>query len=238
MILKAGISQTNNLNVLIQQSIDILESGVVFPKSQLTPKQERADNLSEVKKKSLEHIKREIYICQKCNLYKSRRQAVSGMGSRHPLLMVVGEAPGAREDEQGIPFVGESGKYLDKWLESIGLSRNKNVYITNTVKCRPPHNRDPKEDEVFACSNYLIAQIEILKPKLILAVGRIAGNILTKKIDTQLSVLRTQVFEFQEIPLFVTYHPSAVLRNPHELKQFVWEDLQKIQNKIKELGIQ
>jgi DNA polymerase len=139
--------------------------------------------------------------------------------------MFVGEAPGQDEDEQGIPFVGRAGKLLDKMLAAIGLHRN-DVFIANVLKCRPPQNRDPLSDEIAQCEPYLKKQMNLIEPKVLVALGRIAGQVLLKRNDS-LSVLRQETLLYEKTPLIVTYHPAALLRNP-QWKQNAWIDLKKI----------
>ena len=145
------------------------------------------------------------------------------MGDRNADWLIIGEAPGADEDAQGEPFVGQAGKLLDAMLAAIDLQRGNNVYITNVLKSRPPGNRDPEPDEVAACRPYLLAQIELIQPKLILALGRVAAQSL---LDTDEAVgrLRGRVHQFQNVPLVVTYHPAYLLRNLPD-KARAWEDL-------------
>jgi uracil-DNA glycosylase family 4 len=161
--------------------------------------------------------------CTACGLHQTRTQGVLGMGDRNADWLVIGEAPGADEDAQGEPFVGQAGKLLDAMLAAIDLQRGNNVYITNVLKSRPPGNRDPELDEIAACRPYLLAQIELIQPKLILALGRVAAQSL---LDTGETVghLRGQVHQFQNLPLVVTYHPAYLLRKPTE-KARAWEDL-------------
>ena len=147
----------------------------------------------------------------------------AALGQLHPAVLVVGEGPGADEDTQGLPFVGVAGKLLDKMLAAINLSRSTNCYIANIVKCRPPRNRDPEPEESDACRSYLEAQIAILKPAMILAVGRIAiQNLLAT--SQGIGQLRGRILDYNSIPLMATYHPSALLRN-QDLKRPAWEDL-------------
>ncbi len=180
----------------------------------------------EERKQALQHLAQIIQQCTRCRLSQGRTHTVPGMGVLDPLVMVIGEGPGAEEDRQGLPFVGAAGRFLDKWLAAVGLSRDKNVYIANMVKCRPPGNRDPQGDEVESCFPYLEKQVELVKPTAILAVGRIAAQYLlqtTKGIGS----LRGMVHRWKEIPLIATYHPSAVLRDMN-LKRPVWEDLKRL----------
>jgi len=175
-----------------------------------------------------------IKICTKCLLHQKRNHAVPGEGVVHePLVMVVGEAPGAREDMEGKPFVGKAGQYLDRWLKAIGLSRQKNVYITNVIKCRPPGNRTPYPTEVQACTPYLHQQIRIIKPRYLLALGLPAANFLWKH-ENRMGDIHGRWGEYESIPFLATYHPSAVLRNPYQLRPKVWEDLQILKRVIKQ----
>ena len=145
------------------------------------------------------------------------------MGDRNADWLIVGEAPGTDEDAQGEPFVGQAGKLLDAMLASIGLARGDNVYLTNVLKSHPPGNRDPEPDEVAACRPYLLAQIELIQPKLILALGRLAAQSLLDT-DDAIGSLRGRVHSFQGVPLVATYHPAYLLRKPTE-KARAWEDL-------------
>ncbi|HEX3836135.1 MAG TPA: uracil-DNA glycosylase [Steroidobacteraceae bacterium] len=167
----------------------------------------------------------EVARCTRCDLHRTRTRAVLGVGDRHAQWLVVGEAPGAEEDRQGEPFVGRAGQLLDAMLRAIGLARGHNVYIANILKSRPPGNRDPAAEEVAACLPYLERQIELIRPRLILAVGRIAMQNL---LGTQapLGRMRGQVFEFGALKtaLVVTYHPAYLLRKPED-KRKTWEDL-------------
>jgi uracil-DNA glycosylase len=175
---------------------------------------------------SLDSIAGEIRSCGACGLSAFRKTPVPGEGNTNPRVLIIGEGPGAQEDESGIPFVGRAGQYLDKWIEAIGLSREQSVFITNVVKCRPPENRDPEEGEMRACFPYLLRQIALLKPEAILCLGRYAGRRISG-LETSLSRLRGETYSFEGIPVIVTYHPSAVLRNA-ELRRPVWDDLQRL----------
>lgn len=172
-----------------------------------------------------ESLRSEVLACTKCSLHGSRTQGVFGVGSREAQWLVVGEAPGAEEDRRGEPFVGRAGHLLDAMLKAIGLSRGSNVYIANVLKSRPPGNRDPKPEEVAACLPYLMRQIELLRPRVMLAVGRIAAQNLLST-DAPLGRLRGKVHHFGELntPLIVTYHPAYLLRTPSD-KRKAWEDL-------------
>lgn len=181
----------------------------------------------------LSKIAGQIENCTKCRLSEKRTRAVPGEGAQRPLVLVVGEAPGAEEDRTGRPFVGRAGQYLDKWLNAIQLSRKKNTFIANIVKCRPPQNRDPQEAECEICSQYLFKQIEILQPVAMFSLGRIATHFLTKRWGEPMSSLRRAHLSFEGIPMIATYHPSSVLRNP-SYRGAVWTDLQKLQKILRE----
>ncbi len=171
-----------------------------------------------------EALQGQVAACQQCDLHRQRTQAVFGVGDRQAQWLIVGEAPGADEDRQGEPFVGRAGQLLNLMLQAIGLSREE-VYIANIVKCRPPNNRDPRQEEMAACSVYLKAQIQLIQPRIILAVGRVAAHHL---LHTQQKVgaLRGHSHRYGEtdIPVVVTYHPAYLLRSPQE-KRKAWEDL-------------
>ena len=162
--------------------------------------------------------------CTLCELHTTRTRTVFGVGNRNADWLVIGEAPGADEDLRGEPFVGRAGQLLNAMLFAIGLQRDQ-VYIANILKCRPPNNRDPASAEVACCEPYLFRQIELIQPKIILAVGRIAAQNLLKT-DTPIGKLRRQVHYYgpQRIPVVVTYHPAYLLRSPSE-KRKAWDDL-------------
>ncbi|MEW6677124.1 MAG: uracil-DNA glycosylase [Pseudomonadota bacterium] len=164
-----------------------------------------------------------IRACTCCDLHQSRTQGVPGVGDRNADWLIVGEAPGAEEDRQGEPFVGQAGKLLDAMLAAIGQRRGRNVYIANVLKSRPPGNRDPRPEEVAACLPYLERQIDLIQPKIIIALGRFAAQSLLLT-DTSITRLRGKVHEYRGVPLVVTYHPAYLLRNPAD-KAKVWEDL-------------
>jgi DNA polymerase len=161
--------------------------------------------------------------CTACPLHKSRTQGVVGVGDLHAQWLLVGEAPGADEDRIGQPFVGRAGKLLDNMLAAIGLTRGENVYIANVLKSRPPRNRDPEPAEIEACLPYLERQIELIEPRLIIALGRFAAQTLLNT-DTAIGRLRGRVNRYRGVPLIVTYHPAYLLRNPID-KAKAWEDL-------------
>ena len=169
----------------------------------------------------------QIKDCQQCELGATRTNFVFGVGNPNADIVFVGEAPGKNEDLQGEPFVGRSGKLLNDILHAIGLTRD-DIYILNVLKCRPPKNRDPLSSEVDECEPYLKTQLKMINPKLIVALGRIAGNTILRT-NLSLSQLRENVLQYEGIDLIVTYHPAALLRNP-AFKKPTWEDFKKIKN--------
>jgi uracil-DNA glycosylase len=168
-------------------------------------------------------LKQLVSGCTQCGLHKTRTQTVFGVGDQEADWMLVGEAPGAEEDRLGDPFVGQAGRLLDNMLAAIDLSRTKNVYIANVLKCRPPGNRNPEPEEVAKCSPHLLQQIELVQPKLIVAMGRFAAQTLLNT-DASIASLRGKVYRYAGRPLIVTYHPAYLLRNlPDKAK--AWADL-------------
>ncbi len=170
-------------------------------------------------------LRQRVTDCKQCDLHLGRKQAVFGVGDHNADWLVIGEAPGAEEDRQGEPFVGRAGKLLNSMLLACGLQREQ-VFIANILKCRPPENRDPKPEEVTACSSFLREQIDLIQPKIILAVGRIAAQNLLQT-ETPIGKMRGQKYEYADtgIPVVVTYHPAYLLRSPRE-KRKAWQDLQ------------
>ena len=167
-------------------------------------------------------LREAVAACTRCELAQSRTNTVFGVGNEAADWMIIGEAPGAEEDRQGEPFVGRAGKLLDQMLFAIGESRDS-VFIANILKCRPPNNRDPKPGEAAACRDYLDRQIELIRPKIILAVGRIAAQTLLGS-DEPVGRMRGRAYDLDGIPLVVTYHPAYLLRSPSQ-KQKSWRDL-------------
>jgi uracil-DNA glycosylase family 4 len=182
-----------------------------------------------------EALREEVRRCTRCPLHATRTQGVLGVGPTRADWLVIGEAPGAEEDRRGEPFVGAAGQLLDAMLRAIGLDRRHNVYIANVLKSRPPNNRDPRPEEVEACLPYLLRQIALLRPKIMLAVGRIAAQNLLAT-DAPLGRLRGRVHYFGEFntPLVVTYHPAYLLRTPAD-KRKAWEDLKFARGVYQEL---
>jgi DNA polymerase len=174
---------------------------------------------------TLREIREDLGDCTRCKLHTlGRRQIVFGVGNPEADLMFVGEAPGADEDIQGIPFVGRAGQLLTKMIEAMGFKRDE-VYIANVIKCRPPQNRNPEPDEVEQCEPFLFKQIESIKPKVIVALGAFAAKALLKTTDP-ISRLRGRVYEYHGANLVPTFHPSFLLRSPDQ-KKYAWDDLKK-----------
>ena len=176
-------------------------------------------------------VRTDIGDCVRCKLHtQGRKQIVFGVGNPNADLMFVGEAPGADEDEQGIPFVGRAGQLLTKIIEAIDLKRDE-VYIANVIKCRPPGNRNPEQDEVETCEPFLFQQIDIIKPKVIVALGTFAARALLRTLDP-ISRLRGRIFDYRGAKLIPTFHPAYLLRNPSS-KREVWEDMKLVRKLLK-----
>lgn len=169
-------------------------------------------------------LRRQVPACTRCVLHKDRTQTVFGVGNTAAQWLIIGEAPGAEEDRKGEPFVGRAGQLLNAMLAALGLRREE-VYIANILKCRPPGNRDPKPEEAAACAPFLQRQIELVQPRIILALGRIAAQNLLKT-DTPIGKMRGRRYEYPDprVPVVVTYHPAYLLRSPSE-KRKAWDDL-------------
>jgi len=171
-----------------------------------------------------EKLEKRVATCIKCDLHTSRTQTVFGVGNKNADWLIIGEAPGTEEDRQGEPFVGRAGQLLNSMLMAVGLQRDQ-VFIANILKCRPPNNRDPRPEEVSCCEPYLQRQIELIQPRIILCVGRIAAQNLLK-VDTPIGKMRGRKYSYDPsgIPVVVTYHPAYLLRSPTQ-KSKSWEDL-------------
>ncbi|MCU1286657.1 MAG: phage polymerase-related protein [Acidobacteriales bacterium] len=180
---------------------------------------------------ALDAIRADIGDCTRCRLSKERNQIVFGTGNMDADIMFVGEGPGADEDEQGLPFVGRGGQLLNNMINAMGIKR-EDVYIANVVKCRPPGNRTPERDECDTCSPFLMQQIEVVKPKIIVALGAVAAKNLLGLNDSMAN-LRGQIYDFKNTNLAVTYHPAYLLRDPRQ-KAEAWKDLQMV---MKHLGM-
>ncbi|MGI6197589.1 MAG: uracil-DNA glycosylase [Candidatus Cloacimonadaceae bacterium] len=210
------------LNKVIKQQLELLlQSGIkeVYP-----PVCQKGQHLDELAARYRN--------CQKCELAKGRTKLVYGEGNPDAFIMIIGEGPGASEDLSGRPFVGKAGELLTKMLAAIHLSREE-VYIGNIVKCRPPSNRNPLPEERLACLPYLLEQISIIQPKLLLFMGLVAAQTLLQTSES-MGELRKREHLFQNIPAFVTYHPAALLRNPN-WKHGAWADLQKFEQRYYQL---
>jgi DNA polymerase len=178
---------------------------------------------------SMEGLKKEVLRCSSCDLARARTNAVFGSGNPHAALMFVGEAPGEDEDLQGLPFVGRAGQLLTRIIEAIGLER-KDVYIANILKCRPPNNRSPLPTEILACSENVLRQVEIIKPRVICTLGKFASQTLLKSV-TPITALRGKFQEYYGIKVMPTFHPAYLLRNPND-KKLVWADMKKIKREL------
>lgn len=185
---------------------------------------------------TLDELQKKCEGCQRCELCHGRTNLVFGTGKKDADIMLVGEGPGENEDLQGEPFVGRSGQLLDKFLAGVDLSRDKNVYIANMVKCRPPQNRDPKPEEQEICIQWLREQFKIIRPKIVVCVGRISAQRLIGK-DFKVTRQHGEFFEKNSTWFMGTYHPAAILRNPNN-KEAAFGDWLKVREKIKELQIE
>ncbi len=188
---------------------------------------------TETPEMTLEEIREILGECTRCKLHGGRTHIVFGVGDPNADLMFVGEAPGADEDRQGEPFVGRAGQLLTKIIEAIELQREQ-VYIANILKCRPPQNRDPQPDEVASCEPFLFQQIEVIRPMIIVALGKYAAQTLLRSTEA-ISRLRGRFFEYRGSLLMPTFHPSYLLRNPSG-KREVWEDMKKVRETLQERG--
>ncbi|MCD4650458.1 MAG: uracil-DNA glycosylase [Candidatus Cloacimonetes bacterium] len=206
----------------------LLKPGVLTSKPQPSRDESFSGNPGEI----LQKLEAQYSDCRKCGLWEGRKKFVYGAGNPRALLMLIGEGPGYYENEQGKPFVGKAGELLTKMLRAINLNREQ-IYIANVVKCRPPNNRDPLPQEVAQCLGYLTEQISIIRPKILLLLGRVASKNLLGK-DLTLREFRKTTHQFNSIKTYVTYHPAALLRNSH-LKKDAWTDLQKIEQELKAL---
>ncbi|HRI47977.1 MAG: uracil-DNA glycosylase [Ignavibacteriaceae bacterium] len=200
-----------------------------------TKKSEQSNLKDFITSTSLSELNSLICQCQQCILGSTRKNFVFGVGNPNARVMVIGEGPGADEDEQGEPFVGRAGRLLNDILKAINFERSE-VYIANVVKCRPPGNRTPTTDEMDTCLPYLKKQIDLIKPSLILCLGLTAALGILKKKDS-LTNLRGKVFDFENAKVMVTYHPAALLRNPN-WKRGCWEDVQKFRKLYDEMFTQ
>ncbi|WP_235938995.1 uracil-DNA glycosylase [Schauerella aestuarii] len=234
----ASPSETNtpaHAAALAQRAAAPLDGDVAMPmsapagKTAGTPLVRAAAPDSPIAQADAATLQAQVEACTACGLCESRRHAVYGAGATQAKWMVVGEAPGEQEDREGLPFVGRSGQLLDAMLRAVGMSRNDDVFIANVIKCRPPGNRNPKPEEIAACSPYLMRQIALVQPAGLLVLGRFAAQVLLGT-DSAIAQLRGKVHAFKgedgrEIPVVVSYHPAYLLRSPAE-KARAWQDLQ------------
>lgn len=195
-----------------------------------------AEDQSHYREKNEEHLKElrdEIGDCHRCKLWKNRKNIVFGEGDSNAKLMFIGEGPGRDEDILARPFVGDAGRLLTKLIVKLGMKREE-VYIANIVKCRPPQNRNPEEDEITTCRPFVERQIQIIRPRTIVCLGKISANsLLNNKVP--ISRLRGNFFHYNDIPVMPTFHPAYLLRNPND-KWLTWDDMQKVLETIKDGG--
>lgn len=228
MLAEMGIRlwQAPQAEPALPAAAEVLSQPVVEPKPEhVPPPRSRASGVDAM---DWEALREAVVACRACKLCESRRQTVFGVGNPQAHWMIVGEAPGEQEDRQGEPFVGKSGQLLDNMLRAIGLTRGEadaahQVYIANTLKCRPPGNRNPEPQELAQCEPFLIRQVELVQPRIILAMGRFAVQSLLRS-DEPIGRLRGRVHRYQGVPLIVTYHPAYLLRNLQD-KAKAWDDL-------------
>ncbi|NTV05191.1 MAG: uracil-DNA glycosylase [Chlorobiaceae bacterium] len=194
--------------------------GSLFDSEDNTPSEERIALSAAEELAKLQETAKE---CRKCRLASTRRNVVVGEGNPRADMVIIGEAPGADEDASGRPFVGRSGQLLGKILQAVHFEREE-VYICNILKCRPPGNRNPLQDEIFCCMPWLLRQLEIIKPEIILILGKVAANTILEN-NLSMGVMRGRLIRWKEFDCFVTYHPAALLRNPN-WKRACWEDVQ------------
>ena len=202
--------------------LEALGIDVWVPRDHVDPDDGTADAVAPPESADWPVLRDAVASCTRCALHESRTQTVFGVGNPEADWMIIGEAPGAEEDRRGEPFVGRAGKLLDEMLRAVGQGRDT-VFIANILKCRPPNNRDPKPDESAQCRGYLERQIQLVQPKIILAVGRIAAHLLLDT-DTPVGRLRGTLHHLDQTPLVVTYHPAYLLRSPSQ-KRKSWDDL-------------
>jgi DNA polymerase len=202
--------------------LEALGIDVWVPRDEPEPEADSVETVSGSDGLDWDALREAVAACTHCALCESRTQTVFGVGNRDADWMIIGEAPGAEEDRRGEPFVGRAGKLLDEMLRAVGQDRER-AFIANILKCRPPNNRDPKPEESAACRSYLERQIELVQPKIILAVGRIAAQLLLET-DVPVGRLRGSKHHLGEVPLVVTYHPAYLLRSPTQ-KRKSWDDL-------------
>ena len=223
------MNKDDQIKAFVKEELEIFGGPLYMPETGLEIDVEKTSVSS--KAEILSDFNRAIENCMNCPLGATRTNFVFGAGNPDADIMFVGEAPGEKEDLEGKPFVGRSGKLLNDILKAIDLTR-EDVYIANILKCRPPNNRDPNRAEIDECEPYLLKQIEIIKPKLLVALGRISATTLLRT-KASLTSMRGQVFDYHGTDMVVTYHPAALLRNPN-WKRPAWEDFKKIREMYRE----
>ena len=217
------MNKHDQIKAFVKEELEIFGGPLYMPETTQETDMEKTSVSSDVK--TLSEFNSAIENCMNCPLGATRTNFVFGAGNPDADIMFVGEAPGEKEDLEGLPFVGRSGKLLTDILKAIDLTR-EDVYIANILKCRPPNNRDPNKAEIEECEQYLLKQIQMIKPKLLVALGRISATTLLRTKDS-LTSMRGQVFDYHGTDMVVTYHPAALLRNPN-WKRPAWEDFKKI----------
>jgi uracil-DNA glycosylase len=225
-----SLAERLRVDVELGRPLSYLSSGRPDIAAPAAPEPEPAA-LSGGNPSGLEAVRAELGDCRRCPLGGLRHRLVFGEGNPRAELVFVGEAPGADEDAQGRPFVGRAGQLLTKIIVAMGLKRD-DVYICNILKCRPPENRDPLPEEIAACEPFLIRQLEVIRPRVICALGSFAAHALLKS-EAPITVLRGRFHRYQDIPLMPTYHPAYLLRNP-EAKKLVWEDVRTIMKLLRD----
>jgi DNA polymerase len=206
---------------------EVIKKDYVDPYQQI---KKETDHSSGDQEEALKKLREEIGDCRRCKLSENRKNIVFGEGAPDAELMFIGEGPGKDEDIQSRPFVGDAGKLLTKLILKLGLKR-EDVYIANIVKCRPPFNRNPEEDEITTCRPFVEKQIEIIKPQVIVSLGKISAQAILR-VNIPISRLRGNFFKYENIPVMPTFHPAYLLRNPKD-KWLTWEDMQKVMGKLK-----
>ncbi len=223
---------SSSISTLIEAEQTAISTDAMFTNSEQQPKYESVTGVSSlsidqnhapVTELGWDALKERVSHCTHCKLCETRTQTVFGVGDQQADWMVIGEAPGSNEDKQGEPFVGQAGKLLDNMLRAVGRARGEGVYIANVIKCRPPGNRDPHPDEIAKCEPYLQRQLALIRPKLIIALGRFAAQSLLKT-QSSIASLRSRVHEYEGVPVIITYHPAYLLRNMPD-KAKAWADL-------------
>jgi len=219
-VLEEAGSEAAPAAVIEHAEPDLEHIEINLPSAEVSLGQGRRESIMQLDWQGLQDC---VMHCEACSLSKTRTQTVFGVGDPNADWLIVGEAPGAEEDKQGEPFVGQAGKLLDNMLAAIQLKRGENVYIANVLKCRPPQNRDPQGEEVVQCDPFLKRQVELIKPKLIIALGKFAAQSLLAS-EATIASMRGRQHSFHGVPVIVTYHPAYLLRNlPDKAK--AWEDL-------------